>query len=73
MSSKSLSNSSFQGSVCGSTATAATRPSALPVQTLNTGNMAQSGKDNDDGDVDGNVSKSSLGTDIEHREHGTVG
>ena len=38
-------NVELQGSVCGSIATAATRPSALPAQTLNTGSMAQSGKE----------------------------
>ena len=42
----------FQGSVCGSIATAATRPSALPVQTLNTGSMALSGNNEDDEDKD---------------------
>ena len=42
---QSSSQSLFQGSGCGSTATAATRPSALPVQTLNTGSMEQSGKE----------------------------
>ena len=49
----------LQGSVCGSIATAATRPSALPAQTLNTGSMALSGNnhhdddDDDDDEVDG--------------------
>ena len=46
----------LQGSVCGSIATAATRPSALPALTLNTGSMALSGNhdddDNDDDDDD---------------------
>ena len=40
----------LQGSVCGSIATAATRPSALPAQTLNTGSMALSGNNEDDED-----------------------
>ena len=42
----------LQGSVCGSIATAATRPSALPAQTLNTGSMALSGNNEDDEDKD---------------------
>ena len=40
----------LQGSVCGSIATAATRPSALPAQTLNTGSMALSGNNEDNED-----------------------
>ena len=44
----------LQGSVCGSIATAATRPSALPALTLNTGSMALSGNhDDDEEEVDG--------------------
>ena len=42
----------LQGSVCGSIATAATRPSALPAQTLNTESMALSGNNEDSEDQD---------------------
>ena len=44
----------FQGSVCGSIATAATRPSALPAPTLNTESMALSGKNHQENGNNGN-------------------
>ena len=64
----------LQGSVCGSIATAATRPSALPALTLNTGSMALSGNHDDDDDGDDDDDENDEDWDESHDEdlHHTI-